>query len=442
MVTLATMPKHEAFKNHEVELLNFIPDHWAVKRFRDLFLFSKGLNITKENLEETGIPCISYGEIHSKCGFEVDPVRHSLKCVNEKYLKKNSKSLLALGDIVFADTSEDIEGSGNFTQLTSNNTVFAGYHTVITRPKKGNHYRYLAYMLDSTTFRNQIRRAVKGVKVYSITKAILKNTNICLPPESEQIAIANFLDNKTTQIYEAIAIKEKQIALLKERKQIIIQKAVTQGLNPDVQMKDSGVDWIGSIPEYWEVRRVKHIFKLVMEPSEKNNSYELLSVYTDIGVKPRRELEERGNKASTTDGYWFVKRGDIVVNKLLAWMGAIGISDYDGVTSPAYDILRPKVEMNGYFYHLLFRSPFCSSELKRHSRGIMEMRLRLYFDKFGVIEVPYPPIAEQNEIINALRKKLASVDDGIDLLNQQIDKLKEYKTTLINSAVTGKIKVA
>jgi len=274
-----------------------------------------------------------------------------------------------------------------------------------------------------------------------MTQADLNGHYLAWPGFQQQELIARFLDNKTTQIDEAIAIKEQQIALLKERKQIIIQNAVTQGLDPTVPMKDSGVDWIGEIPAHWELKKVKNIFRMVMEPSEKNNDHELLSVYTDIGVKPRRELEERGNKASTTDGYWFVKKGDIVVNKLLAWMGAIGLSEYEGVTSPAYDVLRPRLPVNGYFYHYLFRSGFCSAELKRHSRGIMDMRLRLYFDKFGVIAVPYPPLGEQDAIIHSLKEKMADINNGIDHLKFQIGNLTEYKTILINSAVTGKIKI-
>ncbi|MBG1263689.1 restriction endonuclease subunit S [Nostoc commune] len=163
--------------------------------------------------------------------------------------------------------------------------------------------------------------------------------------------------------------------------------------------KDSGEDWLGEVPEHWEIIRTKNIFRLVTEPAPKNNSEELLSVYSDIGVKPRKELEERGNKASTTDGYWFVKKGDVIVNKLLAWMGAIGVSEYDGVTSPAYDILRASKPVDSKFYHYLFRNPICTSKLKQHSKGIMEMRLRLYFDEFGNIKIPYPPFEEQQRIV-------------------------------------------
>lgn len=200
--------------------------------------------------------------------------------------------------------------------------------------------------------------------------------------------------------------------------------------------KDSGVDWLGEIPSDWELLKVKNIFRLVMKFAPKNNDCELLSVYTDIGVKPRKELEERGNRATTTDGYLIVEKGDIVVNKLLAWMGAIGLSDYDGVTSPAYDILKPKIPIEGIFYHLLFRSPQCTSELRRYSRGIMDMRLRLYFDKFGDVVVPYPNIEVQKKIVSFLAKKTTQIDQAIALKQQQIEKLNEYQQIVIQNAVT------
>lgn len=117
-------------------------------------------------------------------------------------------------------------------------------------------------------------------------------------------------------------------------------------------------------------------------------------------------------------------------------MGAIGLSDYDGVTSPAYDVLKPKMPIEGIFYHLLFRSPQCTSELKRHSRGIMDMRLRLYFDKFGDVVVPYPNIEVQKKIVSFLAEKTAQIDQAIALKQQQIEKLNEYKQIVIQNAVT------
>ena len=303
---------------------------------------------------------------------------------------------------------------------------------------------FFHWAIRSKTYISFFGSASDGVRIgqWDLSKDRMKNIPFVFPDIDSQKKIVEFIRDKAEKIDQAIAIKEQQITLLNERKQIVIQKAVTQGLDPNVPMKDSGVEWIGQIPEHWELEKVKRLFKLIIDPAPNNNDFELLSVYTDIGVKPRKDLEERGNRASTTDGYWKVQKGDIIVNKLLAWMGAIGLSNYEGVTSPAYDILRARKPLSPYFYHLLFRSPICSSELKKHSRGIMDMRLRLYFDKFGDVLVPYAPITEQNEIIKYIEVEEQKINAGIELINQQIEKLKEYKTTLINDAVTGKIKVA
>lgn len=181
-------------------------------------------------------------------------------------------------------------------------------------------------------------------------------------------------------------------------------------VKPYPKYADFNQQWLGNLPSHWQVMRTKLLFDLITEPAPVGNSEELLSVYTALGVKPRKELEAKGNKASSTDNYWRVKKGDIIVNKLLAWMGAIGISEYDGVTSPAYDILRPKGNINPYFYNFLFRNPIASKEFKIHSRGIMDMRLRLYFTRFGDIKLPLPPIEEQDKIVEFLKFKLSKID--------------------------------
>ena len=213
-------------KDSGVEWIGQVPEHWEVKRFRNLFDFGKGLSITKENLQDEGIPCVNYGEIHSKYGFEVIPERDALKCVDSKYLVFNN-SMLNKGDFVFADTSEDIEGSGNFTYLNSSTRIFAGYHTVITRLKITAIHRYIAYYFDSLSFRNQIRNKVKGVKVFSITQSILKGTFVLLPNLKEQQKIADYLDTQTAKIDQAIALKTAHIEKLKEYKSVLINDVVT-----------------------------------------------------------------------------------------------------------------------------------------------------------------------------------------------------------------------
>ncbi|MGL4349186.1 MAG: restriction endonuclease subunit S, partial [Plesiomonas shigelloides] len=214
------------YKDSGVEWLGGIPSHWLTSKLRYMFTFAKGLTITKDNLRDEGIPCVNYGEIHSKYGFEVDPAKHPLRCVEENYLKTSSSSLLNVGDFVFADTSEDIDGSGNFTQLTNNVVTFAGYHTIIVRPIDKNSHRFFAYLFDSKEFRTAIRHAVKGVKVFSITQAILRGADIWLPSQDERQQITAFLDYETARIDRLIALQQRLIELLKEKRQAVISHAV------------------------------------------------------------------------------------------------------------------------------------------------------------------------------------------------------------------------
>jgi len=214
-------------KDSGVEWIGEIPEHWELNRFRNIFNLSKGLTITKENLTDSGVFCINYGEIHSKFGFEVNPEINELKCVHEDYLKSDKNSLLKKGDFLFADTSEDISGSGNFTYLNSEIPTFAGYHTVIARPKFEINSRFFAYLFDSLCFRNQIRIRVKGVKVFSITQSILKDPFIWLPSSDEQNNIVSFLDNQVKLISNAVELKKREIEKLKEYKASLINSAVT-----------------------------------------------------------------------------------------------------------------------------------------------------------------------------------------------------------------------
>ena len=278
-------------------------------------------------------------------------------------------------------------------------------------------------------------------KGYNRHYRYLREFSVACPALPTQCYISAFLDHKTKHIDELIRIKERKIELLREQRTALINQAVTKGLDPNVEMKPSGVEWIGEIPVHWEMMKTKYLFRLVTEPAPRNHDYELLSIYTEIGVKPRKELEEKGNRATTTDGYWLVKKDDFIVNKLLAWMGAIGLSNYEGVTSPAYDILREIRPLNVRFYDYLFRCGLYFTEFKKRSKGIMEVRLRLYFDQFGQIPLVFPPVDEQDKIASFLDRKTVQSDELISEEQRTIELLKEYRQSLISNAVTGKIDV-
>ena len=214
-------------KDSGVKWLGEVPEHWKIIKNRHILKFSKGLSITKENLTDEGIPCVSYGEIHSKFGFDFNSKIDPMKYVSVDYLNTDLNSLLNYGDFIFADTSEDFEGSGNFSYLNNDEPVFAGYHTVIARLKLQHQPRFIAYMFDSNAHRKQIQTAVKGIKVFSITQGILKDIHACIPPISEQIAIVDFLDAEVSRI-NTLKIQQKDlIEKLKEYRASVISHAVT-----------------------------------------------------------------------------------------------------------------------------------------------------------------------------------------------------------------------
>ncbi|MBZ7928288.1 restriction endonuclease subunit S [Campylobacter molothri] len=225
------LDKNVKLKNSGIEWLGEIPEHWEVRKLKMLFSFGNGLNITKADFISFGIPCISYGEIHSKYPCRLDLSVHKLPFVSETYLNDKPQSLLSKGDFVFADTSEDIEGSGNFTCIQSNIPLFAGYHTIILRPKTQIYSLYFSFLFDSIFVRNQIREKVWGVKVFSITKSILKEVQCFIPPLKEQEQIANFLDEKCEKIDSLITKIKKQIELIKEYKTTLINEAVCGRIN-------------------------------------------------------------------------------------------------------------------------------------------------------------------------------------------------------------------
>ncbi|PPB79404.1 type I restriction enzyme S subunit [Albidovulum inexpectatum] len=420
-----------------------LPPEWPIVRLRHAFNFNKGLTITKENLQDDGIPCVNYGEIHSKYGFEVDPDQHPLKCVDVSYLKGNQSSLLRRGDFVFADTSEDIEGSGNFTHYNSDRQAFAGYHTLIARPKVEMNTRFMAYLFDSASFRAQVRSAVKGVKVFSISQAVLKPTFIWLPPKAEQRAISRFLDGACARVDEAVRIRQAQIALLRERRQILIQTAVTRGLTPDAPMKDSGIDWIGQIPAHWEVRRNFALFREMKVPGQPD--LPVLSVSIHSGVS-NEELSEEENirsvvKIEDRTSYKEVKPGDIAYNMMRAWQGGIGAVSVHGMVSPAYVVARPNPELAANYFELLYRCPAFIRQMDAGSKGITDFRKRLYWDDFKNLVTLVPPFDEQVEIIEHVAETSKRIEAAISLKEQQIAALREFKASLIDAAVTGKIRV-
>ncbi|MGR5366541.1 restriction endonuclease subunit S [Photobacterium damselae] len=313
---------------------------------------------------------------------------------------------------------------------------------VLIKPKSNCCERYLKHVLESDYLSSQIYSVVTGATRPALGIQQIRKFKLPFPPLNTQKDVGRFLDQKVSQIDEAISCKKKQIELLKERKQIIIQQAVTQGLNLGATMKDSGVDWIGEIPEHWIVKRAKYLLDEINERSETGLE-ELLSVSHMTGVTPRSEKNVTMFMAEDYTGSKLCHSGDLVINIMWAWMGALGVSDRTGIVSPSYGVFREQREGTFVpkYLEMLLKSTKYVEYYNKVSTGLHSSRLRFYGHMLFDMAMGFPPYEEQTQIVDYISRECSKVDKAITVQAEQVSKLTEYKTTLINSAVTGKIKV-
>lgn len=299
---------------------------------------------------------------------------------------------------------------------------------------KLRYYFYLATCFDYARYQT-------NTTVPSMTQTDYEDMIIPLPSVIEQQAIAGYLDAKTVEIDALVADCERAVDLLREYRKAVISEAVTKGLNPDVPTKNSGIEWIGNIPSTWRVVRGKEVFAEKDARSEDGEG-ELLTVSHLTGITPRAMKNVNMFMSESLIGYKKCRKGDIAANTMWLWQGAIGISAYDGVISPSYNVYA----INAGYYHpqyldYLLRTPRLVATYNKLSSGITKSRLRLYPDKFLCIYFPVPPYEEQCAIVSHLRSATTKIDSLIEVNQSMADKLREYRRSLVSEAVTGKFKV-
>lgn len=216
-----------AMKDSGVEWIGEIPEDWKVIKLKYLFYIGKGLSITKENLQHNGFPVISYGQIHAKFNSGTKIVPELIRYVSNRYTLTNPECIAKPGDVIFADTSEDLEGCGNCVYVDNESSVLAGYHTILLHGLHQSNNKFLTYLFQTPSWRAQIRSQVSGIKVFSISQKILKETWVILPLEEEQQRITEYLDEKCGAIDRLIVQKQSVISKLTEYKKSLIYEAVT-----------------------------------------------------------------------------------------------------------------------------------------------------------------------------------------------------------------------
>ena len=443
--------------------------------FRTLYGFGKGLPITKEDLKETGIAVISYGQIHAKTNTGVTLDRALLRYVSEEYLTSFPKCLLQLGDMAIADTSEDLEGCGNAVLMDCKEPVFAGYHTIIARIRDRRHDKYLAYVFRSQPWREQVRHFVHGVKVFSVTKQVLSATSFPIPPLAEQRAIVAFLDEKSGKIDRWVAAKEREAALLKELKQAMIAEAVTRGVRaisrvevekwrksglpgsgaePQIYtstplhgsnprpLVPSGIPWLPEVPEGWEVRRLVSLFSNEVK-SNKDFVYSRALKFNYGTLIPKNELGDPEEYRDIYVKYSLLQKGDIVINGLNLNYDfnsmRVACAPCDGIITSAYIVCRPRLGIDTSYFTYLFKAMDYQKMFHGMGTGI---RLTLSFNELRGQFLPVPPLAEQRAIVAYIEARAAKIDAAVAGLEREIAALKEYKQRLIADVVTGQRKVS
>ncbi|GAB1055756.1 MAG: restriction endonuclease subunit S [Shewanella algae] len=429
MKSITSTPKYDQYIDSGYEWIGEIPQHW------DLVKLGSCLSpVSVKNCPE--LPLLSITREQGVIERDVDDQESNHNFIPDDLsgYKKLEKDQFGMNKMKAWQGSY---GVSKFTGIVSPAYFVFDFAKAINPD-------FFNWAIRSKLYISFFGSASDGVRIgqWDLSKTRMKVIPFVLPSEEEQSLIANFLDKKTTQINDAIAIKEQQINLLKERKQIIIQQAVTQGLDPNVPMKDSGVDWIGKIPAHWEVRRSKFVFTQRKERAWKDDVQ--LSATQAYGVIPQDQYEELTGKRVVKiqlhlDKRKHVEKDDFVIS-MRSFQGGLERAWSQGCIRSSYVVLRALEEIDPSFYGYLLKLPSYIAALQQTASFIRDGQ-DLNFDNFSKVDLFIPPIEEQKEIANYVSAFMKSSDEGIELLLAQIEKLKEYKTTLINSAVTGKIKI-
>ena len=424
--------KYAAYKDSDVEWLEEIPKHWSVEPGLTFLYESREKN---KGMKRNTVLSLSYGNIRVKGEDELTGL------VPESF---ETYQLVNKGDIIFRPT--DLQN--DHVSLRSGISKFEG---IITSAYINLRLKEIA----DPKFYSYFFRAIDNNKViYGLGSGLRQNIDyrdfrrfpFPFPPKEEQTAIANFLDRKTASIDRAVSIKEKQIELLKERRQILIHKAVTRGLNPNVKMKDSGVEWIGEIPEGWELSKLCFLTFKIGDGLHGTPNYSDNSEYYFINGNnlSTGHIEITAETKTVSEKEYKLHKKDLTEHTLLLSInGTIGnVAYYQGEKvmlgkSAAY--LNFHTTINIHYVKSFLESSVFKNYYELELSGSTINNFSLY--SVGKTPIILPTTKEQVEIVNRINSVSKKIHTAISLKGKEIEKLKEYKATLINSAVTGKIKV-
>ena len=423
------MRRYESYKDSGVEWLGEVPSHWDVKKLKYLAKLSPSKAEIIFNHEEL---CSFIPMEKLKLNTLVLDEIKQIKSVYSAYTYFRNE------DLLIAKVTPCFENK-NFAIAKNlvNSIGFGSSEIYVLRAYNNLFNKFLFYRLQEQNFMEIAISKMSGTGgLKRVPSEFINNFQLALPPYLEQQKIAQFLDDKTAKIDQAVDLAEKQIALLKEHKQILIQNAVTRGLNPDVPLKDSGVEWIGQVPEHWDVKKLKFVLTLSNKKEESKNSNKRY-----IGMENIESFTGKINDTSLiaegiANSFY---KDEILFGKLRPYLAKSYLADFNGICSTEFLVYRSTKVLDNRFALNIFLSYSFIDAVNASTYGSKMPRANVEFISNMFLAIP--PLPEQKQIIDYLDTQTAKIDQAIALKTAHIEKLKEYKSVLINDAVTGKVRV-
>lgn len=418
------MSGYAEYREVNLPWLKAVPAHWEIRRNKNIFTEQK--EIVGERSADYTLLSLTLNGIIPR---DMEGGGKFPESFDKYKIVKN-------GDMAFC--LFDIDETPRTVGLSGYNGMLTGAYTIMRVSNINARFIYYYYLaLDNG---KMLRPLYTGLRK-TININTFQSTKVPVPPREEQDQLVRFLDWKISSINKLINIKKKEIKAIDALKRSMVSHAITRGLTADVPMKYSGVKWLGDIPAHWKITKLRQILHPV---SEKNHpEFPLLSVVREQGVILRDVEDKEANHNFIPDdlsGYKVVRKGQFAMNKMKAWQGSYGVSDYTGIVSPAYFIFDIAFENLEYF-HYAIRSKVYVNFLAQASDGIRVGQWDLQMDKMKEIPFIVPPADEQIAIVKYIKQALPQYDAAIGKLTEEVSVLEEYKNKVIADAVTGKIDV-
>ncbi|QHA90168.1 restriction endonuclease subunit S [Bacillus sp. N1-1] len=444
-----SMKSYERYRDSSLDWVSVVPEHWKVKKLKHVSDVNLS-NVDKKSIKgEKEVLLCNYVDVYYN-----DVITDAIEFMRAtaKYEQIN-RFKLKRNDVIITKDSESPTDIAVPTWVSKDfDDVLCGYHLALLRPNDQINGKYLFYTLQSQAINQQFHAKANGVTRFAIGKNTIKNAMVLIPPLLEQEKIAKWLDESLSNIDEIVSKKKQQIEILKQYHQSLITETVTRGLNSDVKMKDSGVEWLGEIPEHWNIKKIKHFTNHIGSGKTPRGGGE---IYVDEGVLFLRSQNIHKDSLRLDDVVYIpkeidnkmansrVKNNDILMNITGASIGRANVYKLDipANVSQHVCIIRVKEEkISPDYLNYVIASSYFQSQIMAYQNGASKEGLN--FSQISNISFIVPRnIEEQNSIVDFLNMKISQIESIRKLMLQQIESFQQYRQSLIYEVVTGKIDV-